>query len=171
MIRGPSAALLAEADLQGSSMLPATLDHYQVLTSLLAPALLMAATGSLLVSANNRLARVVDRLRSLVAQWPGAPEERRSGLDLQIRRHRRRSRYVLHACVLLYWAVGAFVGTSLALAVDAFTGFRLPLLPTGLALAGVLCLLAASLYLGLEVSLAVRSFDEELDLEREHPRR
>ena len=45
------------------------LNHYQILTSLLAPALLMAATGSLLVSANNRLARVVDRLRSLIAQW------------------------------------------------------------------------------------------------------
>lgn len=150
-------------------MTPAdALGHYQVLTSLLAPALLMAATGSLLVSANNRLARVVDRLRSLVAQRPHASLERRPGLDLQIQRHRRRSRYVLHACVLLYFAVGAFVGTSLALAVDAYSGFRLPLLPTGLALAGVLCLLAASLYLGLEVSLAVRSFDEELDLEMVH---
>ena len=31
----------------------------------------------------------------------------------------------------------------------------------------VLCLLAASVYLGLEVTLAVRSFDEELDLEIE----
>ena len=39
------------------------------------------------------------------------------------------------------------------------------MLPTILALVGVLCLLAASFYLGLEVSLAVRSFDEELDLE------
>ena len=147
-------------------MLPGVaLDQYQVLTSLLAPALLMAATGSLLVSANNRLARVVDRLRSLVAQWPQATPERRPGLDVQIARHRRRSRYVLHACVLLYFAVGGFVGTSLALAVDAYSGFRLPLLPTGLALVGVLCLLVASLFLGLEVSLAVRSFDEELDLE------
>ena len=36
--------------------------HYAILTSMLAPALLMAATASLLVSANNRLARVVDRL-------------------------------------------------------------------------------------------------------------
>ena len=43
----------------------------------------------------------------------------------------------------------------------------MPLLPTILAVVGVLCLLAASIYLGLEVSLAVRSFDEELDLEME----
>jgi hypothetical protein len=146
---------------------PETISHYQILTSMLAPALLMAATGSLLVSANNRLARVVDRLRSLLASLHSVPEAGRAGLELQIARHRLRSRHVLHACVLLYCAVGGFVGTSLALAVDAFSGFRLPILPTLLAVVGVLCLLAASIYLGLEVSLAVRSFDEELDLEVE----
>jgi hypothetical protein len=143
------------------------ISHYQILTSMLAPALLMAATGSLLVSANNRLARVVDRLRWLQARLHTVPESGRAGLELQISRHRRRSRHVLHACLLLYCAVGGFVGTSLALAVDAFSGFRLPILPTGLAVIGVLCLLVASLYLGLEVSLAVRSFDEELDPEVE----
>lgn len=146
------------------------ISHYQILTSLLAPALLMAATGSLLVSANNRLARVVDRLRALVSLWNNAGTVRREGLDLQIARHRRRSRYVLHSCVMLYAAVGCFVGTSLALAVDAFSGQRLPLLPTALAVIGVLCLLVASFYMGLEVTLAVRSFDEELDLEMNPPR-
>ena len=143
------------------------LDHYQILTSLLAPALFLAATGSLLVSANNRLARVVDRLRVLIALWPTIQSPQRDGLEMQIARHRRRSRYVLHACVLLYCAVGGFVGTSLALAVDAYSGFRLPILPTGMAVVGVLCLLGASVYLGLEVSLAVRSFDEELNLDLE----
>jgi hypothetical protein len=140
--------------------------HYQILTSLLAPALLMAATGSLLVSANDRLARVVDRLRSLIALWNSASPERRASLDQQIDRHRRRSRYVLHACVMLYFAVGLFVGTSLALAVDALSGSRLPFLPTALAVVGVLCLLVACLYMGLEVTLAVRSFDEELEMEK-----
>lgn len=139
--------------------------HYQILSSMLAPALLMAATGSLLVSANNRLARVVDRLRSLVNSWPRVAAERRAELDVQIARHRRRSRYVLHACVMLYCAVGGFVGTSLALAVDAYSGFRVAALPTVLAVIGVLCLLVACVFLGLEVSLAVRSFDEELDQE------
>jgi len=142
------------------------LNHYQILTSLLAPALLMAATGSLLVSANNRLARVVDRLRSLIALWNNASAERRESLDRQIARHRRRSRYVLHACVMLYIAVGLFVGTSLALAVDALSGSRLPILPTALAVLGVLCLLVACLYMAMEVSLAVRSFDEELEMEK-----
>jgi hypothetical protein len=146
-----------------------TPSHYQILTSMLAPALLMAATGSVLVSANNRLARVVDRLRSLVAARHVAPASRREELAIQISRHRKRSRYVLHACLMLYCAVGAFVGTSLALAVDASSGFRVAALPTILAVIGVLCLLVACIFLGLEVSLAVRGFDEELDMEIERP--
>ncbi|HEV8693275.1 MAG TPA: DUF2721 domain-containing protein [Lysobacter sp.] len=143
---------------------PSSLGHYAILTSMLAPALLMAATGSLLVSANARLARVVDRLRALIVAWEEeAPD--RAERDLQIRRHRQRAQLVLRACQLLYAALGAFVGTSLALAVDAFLGFRLGVLPTVLAVVGVSFLLLASIALGSEVSLSVRSFDEELDHE------
>ncbi len=142
----------------------ANLGHYAILTSMLAPALLMAATASLLVSANARLARVVDRLRMLVIAWEhDAPD--RAERDVQIQRHRRRAQLVLRACQLLYAALGGFVGTSLALAVDAFTGFRLGVLPTVLAVIGVSFLLLASMALGREVNLAVRSFDEELDQE------
>ena len=140
-------------------------DHYRILTSMLAPALLMAATGSLLVSANNRLARVVDRLRAVIAVWKANPSEGRTALDEQIARHRRRAHLVLRACLLLYLALASFVGTSLGLAVDAFSGFRLGVLPTVLAVIGVLCLLVASAFLGREVSLSVRSFDQEVDLE------
>lgn len=147
--------------------------HYQVLTAMLAPALLMAATGSLLISANNRLARVVDRLRALIAARGEAGEaEVIASLDRQIRQHRRRSHYVLRACTLLYVGLGAFVATSLALAVDAFTGFTLGHTPAGFALLGVLALLVASLSMGLEVHLAVNSLNEEceLQLRRHAPR-
>jgi hypothetical protein len=143
---------------------PNSTGHYAILTSMLAPALLMAATGSLLVSANARLARVVDRLRSLIIAWEEeAPD--RAERDLQIRRHRQRAQLVLRACQLLYAGLGAFVGTSLALAIDAFMGFRLGVLPTILAVIGVSFLLFACIALGSEVSLSVRSFAEELDQE------
>jgi hypothetical protein len=147
------------------------LDHYRILTSMLAPALLMAATGSLLVSANARLARVVDRLRAIINQLDIGDEMTRAEIEDQILRHRRRAHLVLRACLMLYLALGAFVGTSLALAVDALAGFRLPYLPTGLAIVGVLGLLGASLALGREVSLSVRSFDLELDNELKRRRR
>ena len=116
------------------------------------------------MSANARLARVVDRLRALIVAWEETAPDR-AERDLQIRRHRQRAQLVLRACQVLYAALGAFVGTSLALAVDAFFGFRLGVLPTILAIVGVSFLLLASLALGSEVSLSVRSFDEELDQE------
>jgi hypothetical protein len=140
------------------------LAHYAILTAMLAPALLMAATASLLTSANARLARVVDRLRALMISWEFDAPDRQERED-QIQRHRRRAHLVLRACQLLYGALGAFVGTSLGLAVDAFIGFRLGVLPTLLAVVGVLFLLAASIVMGSEVSLSVSSFDLEMEQE------
>jgi Protein of unknown function (DUF2721) len=82
-----------------------TLDHHAILGAMLAPALLMAATGSLLVSANARLARVVDRLRTLIVAWEqDAPD--RAERDTQIARHRHRAALVLRACWMLYAALG-----------------------------------------------------------------
>jgi hypothetical protein len=140
------------------------LGHYAILTAMLAPAFFLTATAALLASANTRLARVVDRLRALIVAWQqDAPD--RVERDEQIRRHRERAHLVLRACRLLYAALAGFVGTSLALAMDAYLGFRLGALPTVLAVVGVLFLLAASFSLWREVSLAVKSFDLELNQE------
>jgi hypothetical protein len=51
------------------------------------------------------------------------------------------------------------------LAMDALLGFRLAAVPTITAVLGVLFLLAASFQMWREVSLAVRSFDLELNQE------
>ncbi len=142
-------------------MMPAIDSHYAVLTAMLAPALLMAATGSLLLSANNRLARVVDRLRILLKLW-NAGERGHAALENQILRHRRRSNFLLRACLFLYCALGSFIGTSLALAVDALSGQRISLLPTVMGLLGMGFLLGAAFYLGREVLAAVRSFEAEI---------
>ena len=48
---------------------------------------------------------------------------------------------------------------------DAFLGFRLGALPTLLAVVGVMFLLGSSVAMWREVSLAVKSFDAELDQE------
>ena len=134
------------------------------LTAMRAPARLLAATAARLASGNTRLARVVDRLRGLIVAWElDAPD--RVERDEQILRHRQRAHLVLRACRLLYGAVASFVGTSLSLAMDAFLGFRLGAVPTLLAVFGVLFLLGASVAMWREVSLAVISFDAELDQE------
>ena len=137
---------------------------YQILTSLLAPAILMAATGSLLLSANNRLARVVDRLRTLMAAWKAGARDDASR-ELQIQRHRKRSTFLLRACLYLYCALGSFIGTSLALAVDTLSGNRISMLPTIMGIAGMCFLLGAVFYLGREVFAAVKSFDDEIKAE------
>lgn len=138
------------------------LGPHAILTAMLAPAFFLTATASLLMSANTRLARVVDRLRALIVAWEhDAPD--RSERDDQILRHRRRAHLVLRACRLLYGALASFVGTSLALAADALLGSRFGALPTAMAVIGVLFLLAASFSMWREVSLAVKSFDRELD--------
>jgi hypothetical protein len=80
------------------TMTPDINSHYAILTAMLAPALLMAATGSLLLSANNRLARVVDRLRILMQKW-NENARNHSSLENQIQRHRRRSNALLRACL------------------------------------------------------------------------
>jgi hypothetical protein len=136
-------------------------NSYHILTALLAPAILMAATGSLLLSANNRLARVVDRLRTLMANWKDGPRDQ-PAREEQIQRHQKRSSYLLRACLYLYCALGSFIGTSLALAVDTLSGNRLSILPTIIAIIGMCFLLGAVFYLGREVSAAVKSFDHEI---------
>ena len=42
--------------------------HYAILTAMLAPAFFLTATASLLLSANNRLARIIDRARTLLKE-------------------------------------------------------------------------------------------------------
>jgi Protein of unknown function (DUF2721) len=135
--------------------------NFDILSALLAPAILMAATGSLLLSANNRLARVVDRLRTLLSNWKEGARDQPTK-ERQILEHRKRSTYLLRACLYLYWALGSFIATSLALAIDALSGHRLSVLPTIIGIIGMCFLLGAVFYLGREVSAAVKSFEDEI---------
>lgn len=133
---------------------------------MLAPALFMTATASLLQSANNRLARVVDRLRALMREEADAGDDDprvTAARSSRRARQRQRCRLILRACRLLYLALAAFVGTSLCVAADSLVDHRLVHLPTVLAVAGVLLVLAACLCLSREAGLAVHALNDELD--------
>ncbi len=141
-------------------------EHYSVVSAMITPAFFLTATSSLLVSSNGRLARVVDRMRTLIAELQhtvGAAA--RAHMEGKIAQHKRRARIVLNALQMLYMAMAAFVGTSLAIAVDQFVGYRLDMLPTILAVAGVLLVLAASINLGREARLALSTLDVEIAAE------
>lgn len=145
-------------------MLFSSSDHLAVLTAMITPAFFLTATGSLLVSSNGRLARVVDRMREDLARMKIAqagPE--RELLNAQVAIHRRRSALVLLSLRLLYASMSAFVGTSLAIALNSLTGNRFDLLPVGLAILGVLLMFAASVCLGREARLSLQMLNDELD--------
>jgi H+/Cl- antiporter ClcA len=59
--------------------------------------------------------------------------------------------------MMLYLALGAFVGTSLALAFDVWAGNRIPAVPTALAVVGVGLMLGSCVHLVREALTALRS--------------
>jgi hypothetical protein len=139
--------------------------HYPLLTAMLAPALFLTACGSLLLNANNRLARISDRLREvLLAVLPGGQENPHAErIDVL----RRRAHLILRAIRLLHLAICLFVGTSLCIGIDAAAQLHQPLLPTALAVLGVSMMLAGTLSMWREAGLAVESL--ELMVSALHP--
>lgn len=131
---------------------------------MITPAFFLTATASLLVSSNGRLARVVDRMREDLARMRATPAgEARTRIEAGVAVHRRRANLVLASLRLLYGSLSAFVGTSLAIALDSLLGYRLGFLPTALAVLGVLLVFAASTCLGREARLGLKMLNEELD--------
>lgn len=145
----------------------AALSHYAILTAMLAPAFFLTATASLLMSANSRLARVIDRARALLKELSETEDaDAIAMIERRIALQRLRSLIILRGGQLLYAAISFFVATSLTVAVDGFFGYRFGALPTALAVCGVLAMFAASLLLARESALAVSAVNDEMDYGR-----
>jgi hypothetical protein len=138
--------------------------HYAVVSAMITPAFFLTATSSLLATSNARLSRVVDRMRVDIADLQH-PDKSSAHGDLRgrIHLHRKRSRLVLAAVRLLYGAVTAFVGTSMAIAADSLLHWHIDMLPMACAVLGVLLMFVASLCLGREASMALQMLEEDLD--------
>ena len=142
----------------------AALTHYAILTAMLAPAFFLTATSSLLMSANTRLARIIDRTRVLLKELAENDDPEESDLlDQWIALQRRRTLIVMRGSQFLYLAISFFVATSLTVAADSLVGYRLGATPTVLAVFGVLSMFAASVLLSRESALAVRLVNDEMD--------
>ena len=156
--------------------LPASLDssHFAVVSAMITPAFFLTATASLIATSNARLSRVVDRMRADIKDLKH-PDYAETGGELRTRidLHRKRSRLVLAAVRLLYAAVTAFVGTSLAIAIDSVLVWHVDMVPLVLAVCGVLLMLVASICLGREARIALGMLETDLDrqLAREVPGR
>ena len=142
----------------------AAIAHYAILTAMLAPAFFLTATAALLASANARLARIIDRARTLLGELAEVedPEDRRM-LEARIVVQRRRSLLILRASQFLYVAISCFVGTSLLVAGDSYFNHVFGPWPTIMAVLGVLSMFGSSLLLASEASIAVRAVNDEMD--------
>jgi hypothetical protein len=146
---------------------------FTVLTAVVAPAILTNACSVLALGTGNRIARVVDRTRVVVAgratAEPGsaADGQRKAKLtDLQTR-----SRLLLNALRILYAALGGFAASALISVVGALASYYDQ--PALFHLAAAVALIAgfsavAALVTGCtlmvaETTLAVRSVSHEID--------
>jgi hypothetical protein len=145
----------------------------EFLTAIVTPALLISATGSLVLSTSTRMGRVIDRVRQL--------EERLSELiyrenkdevplyDARVEtivnlldKVTSRSRILQRAMVAFYYGLGFFILTSVVIAVAAFfPGMRLVPIPVGIV--GIMFLFYGSLLMLREARMATATVNAEMD--------
>jgi hypothetical protein len=142
---------------------------HDTVTAMIAPALFLTATGSLLISTSNRIGRIVDRIRALVNLCESGQleqfdfvEDRRKHTADSLRHLQWRSNRASVAVTMLYMAFSAFAATSMAIALDSIVGHSLDALPVICAVAGVGLLLVACVNLVLEARSSLRGNDREV---------
>ena len=144
------------------------------LTALITPAILILACASVISSCLMRLARVVDRVRTLtqmaedirLGKCTDCTTERRQEIHAEFDFYQRRGKVILLALSLLYGTVGLFVATSLAVAVDLSLGNPVAFVPVVLATLGISLFLVSTLLLMHENRLALRSMHREIQFSR-----
>jgi uncharacterized protein DUF2721 len=108
-----------------------------VLSAMITPAILISAAGTLVLSTSNRLGRVVERIRVLVAeakdfQSSSEPasirvqlrEPERQLITDQLVRLSARVRLLVTAITALYTAIGLFMATSMAIGIVALLDWQ-----------------------------------------------
>ncbi len=145
----------------------------EFLTAMVTPALLISATGSLVLSTSTRLGRVIDRVRQL--------EERLSELiyledknevplyDKRVEvivdlldKVTSRARILQRAMAAFYYGLGMFVLTSVTIAIAAiFNNYRG--LPIPIGIIGIMFLFWGTLMMLRETRMATATVNAEMD--------
>jgi hypothetical protein len=142
----------------------------ELLSAMITPAVLISASGTLILSTSTRLARVVDRVRDLARtsellfSETGArfAEMRMQGIDQQLALQTSRGRLLQRALTAFYIALGIFVGTAIAIALVSYAR-PVAWLPGVLGIGGMLMLFYGCVMLLRETRLALRSVDSEME--------
>ncbi len=93
---------------------------FAVLTAIVAPAILTNACSVLSLGTANRIARVVDRTRTVMADMHQLPQgPYRANRESQLARLQQRASYLVRALRLFYAALGSFAFAALATVVGS----------------------------------------------------
>jgi hypothetical protein len=147
----------------------------EVLGAMITPAVLISASGTLVLSTSNRLSRVVDRVRALATEAeraraaPGHAILPRRTLLIASQLNQLAKRVVLlrKAMTTLYNAIGLLVATSIGVSVVVLLDWSNSLVAIAPGIAGACALLYGSVLLVREARLAVVSTLEEMEYARE----
>lgn len=147
------------------------LSSSRILTSMITPAVLISACGTLIFSTSARLGRIFDRVNVMKGEVEAIledkisfPRERMQHLREQINLQKRRAILIQKAMATLYTATALFVSSSLAIAIN--TAYGRPeqaWIPTLIALAGGLFLFTASALLLYESRFNLRFVSRHID--------
>jgi hypothetical protein len=138
---------------------------------MITPAVLISASGTMVLSTSNRLGRVVDRIRMLAAEAEKPLEENADTLVLEKRRLiveqvtalTNRLGLLQTAIVTLYTAIGLLVGSSITIGISATANGALSWVPVCFGLLGASALFISAATLVREARLAIRTTNHELD--------
>jgi hypothetical protein len=148
------------------------LNYLGILSSMITPAVLILASGQLILTTSQRLSRVIDRVRKVSQEFlqieresdpQSTAEKKRRILYSILRKSTRRCKYLTLVMTFLYVSLSFFVATSLAIGVISIIGSSYAWVPTLLGLLGSLLLFASSSILILESRLTFSAIGDELD--------
>jgi Protein of unknown function (DUF2721) len=151
----------------------------QILAAMITPALLISASGTLVLSTSNRLSRTVDRVRTLArdaeqlqSSASSAPADasylqaKRSLIARQVTSLAARALILRSALASFYLAIGLLVATSIAVGVLTWLDAQLIWPVVSLALVGACALLWGSVLLVREARLAIGATLDEMQYVR-----
>ena len=133
-----------------------------ILSDMFAPAVLVSACGSLILTTSQRLSRTLDRQRDVahsLRHHPSSPEQ--AHLKRQLSFAARRARLLQQAMTVLHLTLGVFIASILSIGVFELTHSAATWLISALSVLGAGLLLYASLLLIRESRLAVADVAEE----------
>lgn len=145
----------------------------EFLTAMITPALLISATGSLVLSTSTRLGRVVDRVRTLEVRLSDLiiVEDKRDVplYDKRIEvivnlldKVTTRSRILQRAMVAFYYGLGFFILTSVTIAIAGILSIY-RWLPIPMGVVGIIFLFYGSLLMLREARMATATVNAEMD--------